>query len=236
MTSEVLNHLSSLQQIDNELGILSFKSQEIPKKVEGFKLTIKNVKAELDKEKNRLQELKKQYKLIELEQKTAEEKIVQYSVQLYQAKTNEQYKAFLKEIESQKLVKNRVEDQLIQNLEESEVVEKTIEMLNKELKEVESETQDKISALEQDAKDINKALKTRQDERKRIVENLTQDIIGVYERIRKGKGGLAVALVKEEKCTGCLNPIPPQVVLEIQKGERLHFCDYCGRILVCPLT
>ena len=234
MITETLNHLTTLQQIDNELSTLSVKNQEIPKKISGLKLTIKNVQDELDKEKNHFLELKKQYKLIELEQKAVDEKIAQYSVQLYQAKTNEQYKAFLKEIESQKLAKNNIEDQMLQNLEESETVEKKIGILAKELAEIETETQNKISALEQDEKEIQKAIKIRIDERRLIVDNLTKDILMVYERIRKGKGGLAVAIVEAERCNGCLNPIPPQTVLEIQKGERLYFCDYCGRILVCP--
>ncbi len=233
MITEVLNHLTTLQQIDNELSTLSLKSQEIPKKISGLKITIKNVQDELEKEKHNLQELKKQYKLIELEQKAADEKIAQYSVQLYQAKTNEQYKAFLKEIENQKLTKNKIEDQMLQNLEESETIEKKVGILAKELAEVETETKNKISALEQDEKEILKAIKIRDDERKRIVDSLSKDILTVYERIKKGKGGLAVATVETERCNGCLNPIPPQTVLEIRKGERLYFCDYCGRILVC---
>ncbi len=235
MISEVLSHLTTLQQIDNELTILISKNQEIPKKIEGLKLAIKTVKDELDKEKHQLQELKKQYKLIELEQKATEEKIGQYSVQLYQAKTNEQYKAFLKEIDSQKSIKNKIEDQMIQNLEESEMTETKIKILTNELAEVDTETHSKISTLEQDGKEIQKAIKTREEEKKRIIDYLSKDIIAVYERIRKGKGGLAVALVESDRCNGCLNPIPPQIVLEIQKAERLHFCEYCGRILVCPL-
>ena len=137
---EFLNYLRVLQQIDNELAALSFKNQEIPKKIEGMKLAVKSVKDDLEKEKHTHQELKKKYKLSELEQKAIEEKINQYSVQLYQAKTNEQYKAFLKEIEGQKLAKNKVEDQMLENLEQNEMAEKKIETLTKELDEVESET------------------------------------------------------------------------------------------------
>ncbi len=232
---EILNHLTALQQIDNELATLSFKNQEIPKKIEGLKLTVKSVNDDLENEKQILLELKKKYKLLELEQKTIEEKIAQFSVQLYQAKTNEQYKAFLKEIESQKVAKNKVEDQMLENLELTEATEKKIAMLVKELAEVESETQAKVAALENDAKEIQAAIQTREGERKHLVENLTKDIINTYEKIRKGKGGLAVALIKDEKCSGCLNPIPPQVILEIRKRERLYFCDYCGRILACSL-
>lgn len=233
---EVLKLLTTLQQIDHELAMLNFKNQEIPKKIEGMKLAINSVRDDLETGKRQLQEFKKQYKLAELEQKAVDEKIVQYSVQLYQAKTNEQYKAFLKEIDAQKAAKVKIEDQMIENMEQSEAIEKKIQMLAKELAEVESETQSKISVLEQEAKEILQAIKTRQEERRRIVENLSKDIIGVYERIKKGKGGLALAIVEDERCTGCLNPIPPQIVLEIKKGERLYFCDYCGRILACPTT
>ncbi|MEO0114124.1 MAG: C4-type zinc ribbon domain-containing protein [candidate division WOR-3 bacterium] len=232
---EVLNLLTVLQQIDNELATLAFKNQEIPKKIEGLKLAVKSVKDELDNEKHHLQELKKKYKLAELELKSIEEKIAQYSVQLYQAKTNEQYKAFLKEIENQKLAKNQVEDRMLEDLELTETTEKKIATLTKELAEIETETQAKIWALEKDAQNIQTAIQAREDERKKVCENLAKDILNVYERIRKSKGGLAVVVVKNEKCSGCLNPIPPQVILEIRKSERLYFCDYCGRILTYPI-
>ena len=232
---EFLNNLRMLQQIDNELAALSFKNLEIPKKIEGMKLAVKAVKDDLEKEKHTHLEQKKQYKLAELEQKAIEEKINQYSVQLYQAKTNEQYKAFLKEIEGQKLAKNKVEDQMLENLEQTETAEKKIEMLTKELAEVESETLSKVAALEKDEKDIKAAIKNREEERKRSVQNLSKDILSIYERIKKGKGGLAVAEVKGEKCSGCQNPIPPQIIIEIKKAERFYFCEYCGRILIYPL-
>lgn len=228
---EVLMRLTALQQIDNELATLVSKNQEIPKKIEGLKLAVESVKDELENEKQNLQELKKKYKLTELEQKAVEEKIAHYSVQLYQAKTNEQYKAFLKEIENQKIAKNRVEDQMLENLIATEATEQKITKLTKELSEIEMDTQMKITDLEKDAEAIQLAIQNRQDDRKKLVESLSKDILNVYERIRKGKGGLAVAVIKNEKCSGCLNPIPPQVVLEIKKSERLYFCDYCGRIL-----
>lgn len=231
---EVLYRLTALQQIDNELTTLACKSQEIPKKIEGLKLAVKSVKDELETEKHNLQELKKEYRLAELEQKAIEEKITQYSVQLYQAKTNEQYKAFLKEIENQKIAKNNLEDRMLDNLEQTEITEKKIVTLTKQLSEVEAETQLKISTLEKDAKEIQNAIHTREAERKKLVESLSKDIVNVYEKIRKGKGGLAVVIIKNEKCSGCLNPIPPQIILEIKKSERLYFCDYCGRILVEP--
>ncbi len=48
-----------------------------------------------------------------------------------------------------------------------------------------------------------------------LVKDINRQIVGVYERIRKGKGGMAVVPVRKRACSGCFKQIPPQRVQEI---------------------
>ena len=68
--------------------------------------------------------------------------------------------------------------------------------------------------------------------RKNIVKDINRQIIGIYERVRKGKGGLVVVPVRKKSCGGCFKQIPPQRIQEIRRGDRIFACESCGRIVI----
>lgn len=234
MIVETLAKLLQLQQIDNELTILENKSKDMPRRIQGIQLVVETKKNELRENQHKIVELKKKNKLLDVDLKETEEKIGQYSAQLYLAKTNEQYKAFLKEIENQKKEKAQIEDKIIEILETIDNTEKEIIHLQSELAEIEKETKDKVDILKQEEEKVQQAIKERIANRQTICDAVGKEVLAIYERIRKSKGGIAVVTIDGDRCQGCLNPLPPQQILEIKKNERIHFCEYCGRITISP--
>ena len=53
-----------------------------------------------------------------------------------------------------------------------------------------------------------------------------------YNTIRGAKSGKAIVPVLNRSCSGCYNVVPPQLVLEIRKDDRVIICEHCGRILI----
>ena len=224
--------LWALQQLDTELRTLSEKLSQIPSRVNDLKKTAATIKAELDQAKVDIIEHKKQYKLCEVELKSTEEKAAGYSVQLYSAKTNEQYKAFLKEIEGQKKQKNSIEDRMIVLMEETEALDRKVKANEKESAELDSETTRKVEMLENEQKELEAAIATRQQQRETTAAAIPDELLKRYERVRANKGGIAVATVRKERCSGCLSPIPAQRIVEVDRQDRLYLCEACGRILI----
>ncbi len=229
--ADILSQLWQLQQLDSEIGLLNKKEEEIPQKIEGLKMTEKEANKKLEEKKKELLNLKKTYKEEEIDLKECEEKLKQYSVQLYSAKTNEQYKAFLTEIENQKKSKLSIEDKMLSTLELIENIEKEVHRLEGELKDLEKLTQSKIASLKKEEEEVKKLRAEKESERNSFVGQLDTTYFAIYERIRVKKGGVAVAEIIDERCSACFNPIPPQTILEIGRREKLYYCDYCGRIL-----
>jgi hypothetical protein len=225
-------HLWALQQLDTELRILNEKLSRIPSRVNDLKKAAAAMKAELDQAKTDIIEHKKQYKLCELELKSTEEKVAGYSVQLYSAKTNEQYKAFLKEIEAQKKQKNSIEDRMIVLMEETEALDRKIKENEKESAELDSETTRKVEMLENEKQELEAAIATRQQQRETTAAAIPAELLNRYERVRASKRGIAVATVRKERCSGCLSPIPAQRIVEVDRQDRLYLCEACGRILI----
>jgi len=224
--------LWALQQLDTELRTLTEKLSQIPSRVNDLKKAAAAIKAELDQAKTDILEHKKQYKLCEVELKGTEEKVAGYSVQLYSAKTNEQYKAFLKEIEAQKKQKNGIEDRMIVLMEETEALDRKVKENEKESAELDSETIRKVAMLENEQQELEAAIAVRKQQRETTAAAIPAELLKRYERVRASKGGVAVATVRKERCSGCLSPIPAQRILEVDRQDHLYLCEACGRILI----
>ncbi len=224
--------LWALQQIDTELRTLSDKLSQIPSRVDDLKKATAAIKAELDQTRADIIEHRKQYKLNEVDLKATEEKVAGYSVQLYSAKTNEQYKAFLKEIETQKKLKNSIEDRMIVLMEETEALDRKVRENEKNGAELDAETTRKVEMLENERTEIEAAIAARQQQREATAAAIPADLLKRYELVRANKGGIAVATVRKERCSGCMSPIPAQRILEVDRQDRLYLCEACGRILI----
>jgi predicted nucleic acid-binding Zn-ribbon protein len=229
---EHFRRLWELQQLDNELRTLTGKLGGVPGRIADLTRAAEQVRAELDQAKADITEHKKQYKLAEVELKAAEEKIGSYSTQLYSAKTNEQYKAFLKEIEAQKKLKSGVEDNMIVLMEETEQLDRRVRDNEGRAKELETETARKVAMLEAERTELTAAIAEREAARNDIVASVPPELLKRYDRVRASKNGIAVASVVKDRCSACLSPVPAQRVLEVDRQDRLYSCEACGRILI----
>ena len=52
-----------------------------------------------------------------------------------------------------------------------------------------------------------------------------------YERVRKGRKGIAVAEVVDGRCTACHMVLRPQYFQDVKRTESILFCESCQRIL-----
>jgi|YNPNPStandDraft_1061719.scaffolds.fasta_scaffold00015_46 predicted nucleic acid-binding Zn-ribbon protein len=225
-------NLRILQEVDNEIKSLKERLSEIPRRAAEIHKKVENVKSSIEEKKHFIQESKRQYKLAEVELRAAEEKIASYSVQLYSAKDNIQYKALIKEIETQKKIKIEIEDRIIALLEEIEKQEKELGELGKMGAQIETDAKNRLAILNEEKNELEKAINDREKIRTETAARLPADLLRRYERIRASKGGIAVTTTEHERCNGCLSPIPPQRILEIERQDKLYLCEACGRILL----
>ncbi|HDR00136.1 MAG TPA: hypothetical protein ENN51_07640 [candidate division WOR-3 bacterium] len=224
--------LKAVQELDDELRTLTGRAEELPGRITRLRDEAERARKDLAETEAALVERRKEYKLAELDLKTSDEKVAQYSVQLYSAKTNEQYKAFLKEIETQKKQKSKVEDRMIVLLEETEALEKKRRAAEKNAAKFASENEHKVSLLEAEQAELANAIAERRAHREEILQALPAAILKLYTRVLNRMGGIAIVATTGERCNGCFNPIPPQRMVEIDRKDKVYTCEACGRILL----
>lgn len=231
---EVKQLLWNLQNADNELKEILTTLEEIPKKINFVRKSIQAKEEEAQEIKERIKNLTKERNFAELDLKEIESKIEKYSAQLYQAKTNEEYKALLNEIDAAKKKKIEIENKIIELMETIEIELERDKKMDRDLEEYKKEKEKKIEEKQRKDKELREELKIVQETIERLRKEVPNDYLQIYDRIKKNKGNIAVSkLTEDNRCSVCFNIIPLQKVIEIQhKKDNLFFCEYCGRLLI----
>jgi predicted nucleic acid-binding Zn-ribbon protein len=235
MVDLLLQMLLSLQQLDDKLSAIGQKKTEIPERIRAMERTFGEEKKEVEEHRQRLKEATLRQRNLEKQlQENAEERKNKQK-RLLEVKTNEEYKALLKEIEYAKQADSETEDEILVLFEEIDSLEKTLQEKELSTRAKEEKLIEEKRRLEQEIPEIDKEYQFLQHERKTVCAELDPDVLNDYEKIRARRAGQAVVRVRKEVCPGCHMQVPPQTINEvIQTGEIRH-CQYCRRILYCEL-
>jgi predicted nucleic acid-binding Zn-ribbon protein len=113
-------------------------------------------------------------------------------------------------------------------------VEETGDEAEKRAEELEAMSQEweqsKAGLLEERDKLLTQA-KVLKVKRQRAVTTLPWADLQMYERLRRSKGGIAVAEVKGGLCGGCRVGVPAHVLRLARSSNDLVTCPTCGRVL-----
>ena len=207
-----------------EIGALPKYIAEIEKKLGSHQRRLEHDRAGLTANQ-------KERKRLEGEIQSNEQKISKLKTQMMDAKTNDQYRAFQHEIDFCQQEIRRHEDRILELMTESDPLEKAVKAaevsLATEKKQVEEE---KTRARERTAKD-QKEIDGLLAERKGILSEMTPKIASEYERIRKGRAGVAIAEVLQGRCSKCNMQLRPQFLQELKRQDAVMVCESCKRML-----
>ena len=117
-----------------------------------------------------------------------------------------------------------------------------LDNLSKSKEEVLKELQEKLSAEENDIKEIqasvdgtiegiNKERNLVYQDRSDLLEKFDNKILTFYEKIKRWAKDSAVVPVKKQACYGCHMKINDKTYAEVVKAEEIINCPHCGRIL-----
>jgi uncharacterized protein len=228
---EQLRLLIELQRVDSEILVKKRLMEEIPSSLSDAESHIKKFQAACEKVKQRFDslELKKRSKERELDDMN--EKINKLKVRTAEIKTNKEYQAHLKEIETAEKERYAAEDEILSVMEEVEALSKEIKSDELKLITENKKIEELKERLEREMLEAEKELLPLKESRAKIVDAIDGDIYKQYVDLFEACGGSAVTEVKEEICQGCNMNIPPQLFVEIKRGEEIFQCPQCRRIL-----
>lgn len=189
----------------------------------------------------RLKETRSQMAQVELDLKARDARIEKLRLQQQNARNNKEYQALLIEINTEKVDKGKVEDELIKLMEQVEKGQKELTELGAQLQaekdrltNMQQQIGDKLAALQAEVD----ALRAPRDQAHQAVPPKARD---VFDRLSERFDGEALSAIskpdqrrEEYVCSACNMDLVPDVYNKLHSRDELVFCPSCRRILYIP--
>jgi len=230
---KALQSLLDLQNIDARLREVRDRLGTFPKKIADVEARVSSAKAELESSKAAQLATIRDRKKYELDVEQWKERVRKYKDQTAQVKTNEAYKALQHEVQAAEAEIARAEDRLLEQMVAAEEYDRRVKAAEKLLKEVEEVARNARAKIEADRTATEKELAELNAERARAIAGVPENLVDHYERIAKKHNGVALAEVRDEKCSACGMRVRPHVFQEMRRrgSEEMFHCETCTRIL-----
>ncbi len=224
--------LHRLQQLDSERDAKRDRLIEIEAALKDD-TALRDARQALEKAEKRAREWLIRQRDLELEIESLADKTSRSENRLYggKVKNPKELSDLQAEVASLKKRRQRLEDTLLEAMIEREEAEKTRRGARVRLEEVESIWSTRQADLKDEREALQQRLEEIQQKRSTIVPRVDADVLATYEKLRRTKGGQAVAGVRDGACSACGVTISPSAEWKLRHGELIH-CDSCDRIIV----
>ncbi len=231
---EELIRLLALYEVDKQIDELRSRKETIPQKIKELEGEKVSARKNLEEFVQSIKHMELLSKRKELDLASAEETLQKHESQLPTLKSNEEYRAMIKQIEMDKERISELEDELIEILDKLENMQKHKPEMEKEVELKIEQIEKEIVELRKELSGIDDKIKLLLSERERRAYFVPKKLLKRYEQLRKlGKKDAVVPIV-DNACSGCGATIPIQTVNEIMQSGTVGICENCGRLIYWP--
>ena len=178
---------------------------------------------------------------MELDLKTRDEHIEKLRTQQQQAKTNKEYQAFLTEINTGKVDRNKVEDETIKVLEVVERTQGEVKALQGQLDEEQKKLAETKAQLGGRLSELQTEIDRLRPARDEAYAAVPPKAKGAFDRLAERHEGEAMSpMEKPDKrreeyvCGACQMSLVVDVYNRLHSRDELVTCTSCGRMLFIP--
>jgi len=226
-----LERVIALQKLDSASHDAQRRLADAPERA-------KALDARLEAAKQRVADAKalvaaNQAKRREIEKDVAmhQSRLSKFREQAMAVKTNQEYHAIQKEIGFAQSEIKALEDKILDLMLEADEQSAAVKRFDKELAEEQKAVEAERRALAAENEALKASLDRAVDERATLTAALAPPVLAIFERVAKGRNGIAVAEARDSICTICHVRLRPQVFNNVRRNDSIIQCDSCQRIL-----
>jgi predicted nucleic acid-binding Zn-ribbon protein len=226
----VTKQLYQLQELDLEIESTERALKQVISQIGESKAVLK-AKAQLQSEKQRLDELRHQqhsaeWEIGDLETRvtTAEETLFSGRIKNPKELTNLQH-----EVEMLKAKRDQLEEKALVIIDQVEQSEASVARISGELETLTNEWQRQQQQLSDGMEKLRAVLSDLKEKWQLLSAEIEPQVVRLYQELRKEKG-TAVVRVEQGICRGCRISLPTTDLQRV-RGDNLVQCGSCGRIL-----
>ena len=228
---ETIDNLLIIQERDNQIAQCQRELNSIPIRKKETETWITQAREALDQAKEALKAKQTAIKQLELEIESCRQQIVKFREQQYQIKSNVEFKALNNEIAHVQEKIRGLEDREIALMEQMEQAQAEITRRKADVEKDEDRIQEQLQNLEKRHTIIEQDIQRIQQDRNGLVTTVDPDWLSRYDYIMDHKKDVALVSIENNACGQCHMNLPPQVIHDTRKAEKIITCSFCGRIL-----
>ncbi len=231
MSREKLKALEELQKVDLKIRDLSAEAEQHPTRLKQIESERNQAKAALDATRGRLADNERGRRQNEQLLGLEKEKVRKWESRLNELKTPREYAALARELDIARKTNQTAEEEIRRLAGEYDELRKAVAAAEQALGEKEAVVAREGREIQDVLDGVQGRMNELEAERKRLVELCDKSLVNKYERIRKQRGGIAVAAVVAGTCKGCQRNIPPQMANNLLTGSDILICPNCHRFI-----
>jgi predicted nucleic acid-binding Zn-ribbon protein len=229
---EVIEKLLALQERDRKIGGLKAELASIEPQRQRLLSRVAQAQAALDAAKLSFKQFESERKRLELEVEGKKQQIEKYSIQQFQTKKNDEYRALASEIQTCKTAISGLEDQQLDFMEKAEAAQRQATAATQRAAEVKKLVDTQLDDLAQREQALQKELLELEAGYQQLQQAVgDESVLARYKRLRKQRGDKTVVGIEHSVCGGCHMKLPTQIVISCQGAQEILACPNCGRIL-----
>jgi predicted nucleic acid-binding Zn-ribbon protein len=226
--------LSAIIELQDVLSIqrdIELEYSDIPKRRNEIEEELLVIRKKVETAENRLKENELERSTSDLDLKKAQELRVRKESQLQTIKSDKEYQATTAEIANLDKRNSRLEERLIELMEQIETDQKTVEDQKAKLTEKEEFYKDELAALDKVEKNLSPRMKEAEAAVESIQSTIPPELASKFKVIFNGKNGMAIASANEGFCSVCNIRLTPRIMQLAKRGQDLVHCEGCSRYL-----
>ena len=205
------------QQLDNEQAVLLAEVSRVQAMADSLAATIATRQAEREELLGKL----------EHERGLA----VRAEARLPQIKTQREYLAVLKEVDTAKKQIKDLGDQLAAKDRETEALHADKEEKDGELATLGAQTAARQAEIDAAAASLDDGLANHGRQREQLTGQLPVALRKRYDMLLERRNGVAVVEARDGACLGCHMHLPPQLFNRLYVAQEVQSCPHCNRLL-----
>ncbi|WP_291316946.1 C4-type zinc ribbon domain-containing protein [Desulfuromonas sp.] len=228
---EKMGLLIELQELDREMIKTRENRREFETEQASLAAELETVQSMLDSLVDEIEALQAQHKELRQALEIEQANIEKAEGRLPAIKTQKEYVAVLKEVDTAKKLNKEIQDRIEAKNAEIEVLDKDRQEKSGEVETIASRVKSRNAEIASSLADYDQVLGESDGKRKVLLDQIPSSMRKRYQMLLDRRGGLAVVEARRGTCLGCNMHLPPQLFNSLLRRNEIYTCPHCNRLL-----
>ena len=231
--AEQLVQLAELARVDHKQKVTADRLEALPAAAKKADAQALKIKVELDSVAARKATAEQVKRGAEAEIADNRAKLRKWEARANDIRGEREHAALSSEIGGAKRHVRELEDVVLEQMQTIETADKDAATLQKKYASTVDDARGEWQKVEGDLAVMRTEVDATRTQRQAILAVLPPLVVRRYEQIAAKKQGVGVAILSmKDTCGACNRIVPPQMCIQVMKGQVLESCPACMRILV----